>query len=399
MSLRLYNSRTRRVEAFAPRNGQVSLYVCGITPYDVTHLGHAFTYTTFDVLRRYLELQGLTVVHVQNITDVDDDIIRKARELGTTTDELTARNVAAFERDMRVLGVLPPTVTPRASQEIAAMQGLIRDLLERGQAYVHGGEVFFDVSAFPDYGALSGLSPVEMLAENQRQRMRPGPHDPLDFILWQARAPGEPFWESPWGPGRPGWHIECTAMALRYAGAPVDIHGGGRDLIFPHHESEIAQAECATGVRPFARWWVHVGMIRYRGEKMSKSLGNLVLVQDLVQRHTPDAVRLSLLVIHYRSSAEWHEAAMAEADAQAALLAAAARAPGGRGRELDPAPIVARFRAALDDDLNTPAAVRVLLELAADIQASPDADLRAAQRELRTCAGVLGLRLNGDVES
>ncbi len=399
MALRLYNSRTRTVEPFTPRDGRVSMYVCGITPYDVTHLGHAFTYTTFDVLRRYLEAQGLTVVHVQNITDVDDDIIRKARELGTSTEELTARNVAAFERDMRVLGVLPPTVTPRASQEIAAMQQVIGDLLDRGQAYVHAGEVFFDVSTFPAYGALSGLSREEMLAENRRQGMRPGPRDPLDFILWQARAPGEPFWDSPWGPGRPGWHIECTTMALRHAGVPVDIHGGGRDLIFPHHENEIAQSECATGVSPFARWWVHVGMIRYRGEKMSKSLGNLVLVQDLVRRHTPDAVRLSLLGMHYRSSEEWREAGMAEADAQAARLAAAARAPAGHGRELDPAPYVARFRAAMDDDLNTPAAVRALLDLAAAIEHEDNADVQAAQRELRACAGVLGLRVGLYAES
>ncbi len=399
MVLRLYNSRTRAVEPFTPRDGRVSLYVCGITPYDVTHLGHAFTYTTFDVLRRYLEAQGVTVVHVQNITDVDDDIIRKARELGTTTEELTARNVVAFERDMRVLGVLPPTVTPRASQEIAAMQQVIRVLLDRGQAYVYEGEVFFDVSAFPAYGALSGLSREEMLAENRRQGMRPGPHDPLDFILWQARAPDEPFWDSPWGPGRPGWHIECTTMALRHAGVPVDIHGGGRDLIFPHHENEIAQSECATGVSPFARWWVHVGMIRYRGEKMSKSLGNLVLVQDLVRRHTPDAVRLSLLAIHYRSSEEWRETTMAEADAQAARLMAAVRAPVGRGHALDPTPYVQRFWSAMEDDLNTPAAVRAVLDLAAAIEAAPAADVQAAQLALRTCAGVLGLRLGLDAES
>ncbi len=399
MVLRLYNSRTRAVEPFTPRDGRVAMYVCGITPYDVTHLGHAFTYTTFDVLRRYLEAQGLTVVHVQNVTDVDDDIIRKAQELRTSTEELAARNVAAFERDMRVLGVLPPTSSPRASQEIGAMQQVIRDLLDKGYAYVDAGEVFFDVSAFPAYGALSRLSREEMLAENRRQGMRPGPHDPLDFILWQRWAPGEPFWDSPWGPGRPGWHIECTTMALRHAGVPVDIHGGGRDLIFPHHENEIAQSECATGVSPFARWWVHVGMIRYRGEKMSKSLGNLVLVQDLVQRHTPDAVRLSLLAIHYRSSEEWRETMMAEADVQAAQLAAAARVPTGHGRELDPTPHVERFWSALADDLNTPAAVHALLELASAIKATPGADVQAAQRELRTCAGVLGLRLGLDAES
>ena len=392
--MRLYDSRSRAVEEFTLRDGRVSVYVCGITPYDVTHLGHAFTYLTFDVLRRYLETQGVAIRHVQNITDVDDDVIRKARELDTSTTELTDRNVRWFEEDMRALGALPPHATPRATEEIDGMQAMIDRLVADGHAYEANGDVYFDVSTFPAYGRLSGLSREEMLAENERQRMRPGPRDPLDFLLWQARAPGEPFWESPWGPGRPGWHIECSAMALRHAGETLDVHGGGRDLIFPHHESEIAQSESYTGVTPFVRCWMHAGMIRYQGEKMSKSLGNLVLVRDLLRRHSPDAVRLSLLGIHYRDSREWTESLMAEADARAEQLVAAAVAPPGAGERLDPAPFIARFHAALDDDLDTPTAVAVLLELAGRIRgAGGGHDLSAAQGMLRLSAQTLGLRL------
>jgi L-cysteine:1D-myo-inositol 2-amino-2-deoxy-alpha-D-glucopyranoside ligase len=398
--MRLYNSLTRAVEEFRPRDGRVSIYVCGITPYDVTHLGHAFTYLTFDVLRRALTADGIAVHHVQNITDVDDDLIRKARELGTTTAELTERNVRWFEEDMRALGALPPHVVPRATAEIPTIQRMVARLLERGHAYRAGGDVFFAVSTFPAYGALSRLPRPAMLAENERQHMRPGPRDPLDFLLWQARAPGEPYWDSPWGPGRPGWHIECSAMALHHAGDPVDIHGGGRDLIFPHHESEIAQAESYTGHAPFVRCWMHVGMIRYQGEKMSKSLGNLVLVRDLLRRHTPAAVRLSLLAIHYRDSREWTADLLQAADEQAAHLARAGAVAAGTGELLDAAPFLARFRAALDDDLNTPAAVDALLALAGRITgAGAGWDVSAAVAALRAAADILGLRLDSHPRS
>ena len=391
--MRLYNSLTRAKDEFSARDGRVAMYVCGITPYDVTHLGHAFTYLTFDVLRRYLEAQGVAVRHVQNITDVDDDIIRKARELGTTTTELTDRNVRWFDEDMRALGALPPHATPRASEAIDTMQAMITRLIAEGHAYEANGDVYFEVATFPAYGGLSRLSRTEMLAENERQRMRPGPRNPLDFLLWQAQAPDEPFWESPWGPGRPGWHIECSAMAVRHAGETLDVHGGGGDLIFPHHESEIAQSECYTGTSPFARWWMHVGMLRYDGEKMSKSLGNLVLIKDLLRSRTPDAVRLSLLAMHYRESREWTEDAMVLADDQAARLTAAAVAPAGGGETLDPAPFAARFRAALDDDLDTPAAAAVLLELGERIAgAGTGWDVSAAQAILKDSAAILGLR-------
>jgi L-cysteine:1D-myo-inositol 2-amino-2-deoxy-alpha-D-glucopyranoside ligase len=395
--VRLYNSRTRTIEPLEVRDGRVSMYVCGITPYDVTHLGHAFTYLTFDVLRRHLEAQGVEVRHVQNITDVDDDIIRKARELATTTDDLTEQNVRWFDEDMRALGALPPTATPRASQVVPQIQEMVAALLAGGHAYQDGGDVYFDVRSYPAYGQLSRLTPEEMLAENRRQQMRPGPRHPLDFLLWQASAPGEPSWESPWGRGRPGWHVECSAMALTYAGRPVDIHGGGRDLIFPHHESETAQSECFTERAPFARFWVHVGMIRYQGEKMSKSLGNLVLVRDLLRDHTPDAIRLSLLAIHYRESREWTPNLLRIADTQAARLAAAAAASEPASEPVDTTALLARFHAALDHDLDTPGAVAALLDLAGRIQvAGQKRDITEARAALREGARILGLRLGGD---
>lgn len=391
--MRLYNSSTRTVDEFVPRAGRASMYVCGITPYDVTHLGHAFTYLTFDVIRRYLEWQGVQVHHVQNITDVDDDIIRKARELDTTPEELTERNVAWFDSDMRALGALTPHVVPRVSQEIDTIKEIVAELLRKGHAYQANGDVYFDVRTFPSYGSLSGLTPGEMLTENDRQNMRRGPRNPLDFLLWQAEAPGEPSWESPWGRGRPGWHIECTAMAVRHAGATLDIHGGGRDLIFPHHESEIAQSESFTGQSPFARTWAHVGMIRYQGEKMSKSLGNLVLVKHLLQDHSADAIRLSLLNIHYLDSHEWTEADLAEADDQAERLQTAASHGPGSGQSVDPTSFVVEFRSALDDNLDTPRAVRALCALGDRITGAGGLSVAPAQDALRECAGILGLRL------
>ena len=400
--MRLYDSRTRTISELTPRDGRISMYVCGITPYDVTHLGHAFTYLTFDVIRRYLESKGVTVRHVQNITDVDDDLIRKAREVGTTPDALRDENVALFDQDMADLGALRPHAYPRASDEIDGIIRMIQKLVQDGHAYPANGDVYFDVSTFPAFGELSGYSRERMLAEYERQRMRSGPRNPLDFLLWQARQPDEPYWPTPWGEGRPGWHIECSAMALRHAGEQLDLHGGGGDLIFPHHESEIAQSESYTGVVPFVRTWAHAGMIRYQGEKMSKSLGNLVRVRQLLtDGHTPDAIRLSLLNIHYRESREWTADMMRVADEHAERLLTGAKAATGAGEELDVAPFVARFEAALDNDLDTPGAVAVLLSLAEHLSTSA-ASGRAtdvAGRKLRDMAGILGLRLDSGLSS
>lgn len=392
--MQLYNSLTRQLQSVRPRNGRLSLYVCGITPYDVTHLGHAFTYTMFDVLRRYLEWQGVAVMHIQNVTDVDDDMVRKSRERGVSISELTRINVDWFNDDMRALGVLPPHHTPYASAAMPQIIELIDALLRRGNAYTAAGAVYFDVSSFPAYGRLSRLPREQMLAETRRHRLRAGPRDPLDFLLWQEEAAGEPAWDAPWGRGRPGWHIECSAMAIAAAGPSLDLHGGGHDLIFPHHESEIAQSESATGIAPYVHGWMHTGMIRYQGEKMSKSLGNLVLVKDLLRDHHPDAIRLSLLGIHYRDSQEWTAGELMTADQAAARLATALRHrdAAGAGPEVEAAPWLERFWAALAADLDTPRAVRALLELAGEVLRGAGRNTTAARAGLREAAQVLGLR-------
>jgi L-cysteine:1D-myo-inositol 2-amino-2-deoxy-alpha-D-glucopyranoside ligase len=380
MTMRLRNTETGVVQPLEPAHQPVGVYVCGITPYDTTHLGHAFTYVAFDVLVRTLRAAGKPVRYVQNVTDVDDDIIRRARELGTTWDRLAVKETALYEADMAALNVRPPDVFPRASQTIPKIIDLVRLLEAQGHAYQRDGNVYFRVGSVTDYGRLSRLSREEMIklsAQRGADPNDPRKQDPLDFILWQASAPDEPRWGSPWGEGRPGWHIECSAMALQHLGKQVDVHGGGSDLIFPHHESEIAQSESVTGVRPFARIWVHVGMLRYQGEKMSKSLHNLVLVGELRRRYDADSIRVLLLRHHYREPWEYTEDQLEDAAAWTQRLRQAARSPGdGRGDS----PLA--VRAALEDDLDTPRALRLLQ----DAVTGGDAGWRSA-------AGLLGLRL------
>jgi len=393
--MQLYNTLSRTVEPVRPRDGEISIYVCGITPYDVGHLGHALTYITYDVIRRRLESEGVRVRHIQNITDVDDDIIRKAMELETSPEELTRLNVAAFDRDMAALHVLPPNEFPTVSGTMPHIIEMIRCLLESGHAYSANGDVYFSIASFPAFGRLSGLSREEMLAESTRQKMRPGPRDPLDFLLWQAKAAGEPAWPTPWGEGRPGWHIECSAMATDRIGPTVDIHGGGADLIYPHHECEIAQSESITGVHPFARIWAHVGMLYYQGEKMSKSLGNMVFAKDLLKEYPADAIRLALYSRQFREPWEYTDEAIVVAGRQAAKLRAAATCSAGSGPAPDSSALT-RAGAAIDDDLNLPVAVSAIVGCALDVveAASRGGDVRAAQRELRALSEVLGLTLN-----
>jgi L-cysteine:1D-myo-inositol 2-amino-2-deoxy-alpha-D-glucopyranoside ligase len=398
--MRLYDDCSQQVETFRPLGEAATIYVCGITPYDTTHLGHAFTYTSFDILIRYLELQGYPVRYTQNVTDIDDDILRKAGELGEDWRALGNRWTAHFIRDMIAMNVRPPDYYPRATDVIDGIVAAVSALLAAGVAYTAGGSVYFDVDRYPEYGHLSHIPRPEMLPIANERGNRPGDplkRHPLDFILWQAQAPGEPTWPSPWGPGRPGWHIECSTMADRFLGSTIDIHGGGADLIFPHHESEIAQSVCATGQETFARYWLHTAMVRYEGEKMSKSLGNLVMVRDLLDNScTPDALRLYLAGRHYRQVWGYHEAQLAEAERRAEALRSAALAAGGTGPELDAGAAEASFRAALDDDLNTPAGIETLARLAEDIRQAAEAgrDVRAAQATLHKLAGVLGLRLD-----
>jgi L-cysteine:1D-myo-inositol 2-amino-2-deoxy-alpha-D-glucopyranoside ligase len=348
---------------------RVTLYVCGITPYDAAHVGHAFTYVAFDTLVRFLRRRGHQVLYCQNVTDVDDDVLRRAAESGDDYLALGRRETAAYLQDMDALNVARPTWFPKATQELPAMLELAGQLVEAGHAYVVDGTVFFDVATYPAFGELSGLGPDEqreLLAERGGHPDDPRKRNPLDFVVWQRSQPGEPCWDSPWGRGRPGWHLECSAMSRRYLGVTLDLHGGGADLLYPHHESERAQSESAYRA-PFVRRWMHTGMVRYQGEKMSKSLGNLVFPRDLYRDDEPAAVRLVLLAHHWRSEWEWDAAELKEA---AERLSAWRRVAGGTTRsgpgpgEASRGPLPDAVVAALAGDLDTPAALAAADELA-----------------------------------
>jgi cysteinyl-tRNA synthetase len=377
--LQFHNTLTRRKEPFVPRDeGRVGIYLCGPTVYGEPHIGNLRPVVVFDVLRRHLAASGYQVLLVRNYTDVDDKIINAAGH-----DPLRAFVVAehwsrVYDEITAALGVLPPDIAPRASGHIPEMLALITRLVDTGIAYQAAGDVYFAVGKWPEYGKLSGRDPAELLA-GARVEVNPDKRDPLDFALWKGAKPGEPTWDSPWGPGRPGWHIECSAMAGRYLGRGFDIHGGGEDLIFPHHENEIAQSEAATG-EPFAHYWLHNAFLELKGEKMAKSVGNVVSPRELLRRHRGVVLRYALLGAHYRSPLEFSEEVIADAAASYDRLATfatnAARALRGAGGEpaaseggqapADHGGWRGRFQAALDDDLNVPAALAVLFDLVAE---------------------------------
>ena len=312
MALRIFNSLSRKKEDFTPlRAGEARIYVCGVTVYDLSHIGHARSAIVFDVVNRYLRFKGLRVTFVKNFTDVDDKIIKRANDEGLPATGVSERYIAEYRADMASIGVLPPDVEPKATEHIPEMVALVERLIVNGVAYVVDGDVYFEVRRFPAYGALSGKN-IEDLEAGARVDVDERKRDPLDFALWKAAKPGEPAWPSPWGPGRPGWHIECSAMAMRYLGESFDLHGGGEDLIFPHHENEIAQSEAATAL-PFVRCWLHNGFVNLGSEKMSKSLGNTLTIRDMVRRHDPEAIRLYLLGTHYRHPLEFSDERIAEA--------------------------------------------------------------------------------------
>lgn len=349
--MRLYDTARRSVVAFEP-GPVVKMYTCGITPYDSAHLGHAATYLIYDVLQRRLRDRGHETRCVRNVTDVDDDILRKARELGVFYLDLAAEEMHRFATDMDALGLLPSYSEPRATSAIPDILGFIGMVLDTGHAYQAGGAVYFSVSSFERFGQVSHLDRATMLelaAERGGNPGDPNKKDPLDFVLWQPSAPDEPVWQSMWGPGRPGWHIECSTLAQRELGETIDLHGGGSDLIFPHHECETAQSEAATGVT-FVRHWLHAPMVRLDGIKMSKSLGNLVFVHDLLKEWEAPAIRLAVLANHYRHDWDWTDRLMPEAAARLARWRAAG--PGNAG--------LPETRAALDDDLDTPAALAAI---------------------------------------
>jgi L-cysteine:1D-myo-inositol 2-amino-2-deoxy-alpha-D-glucopyranoside ligase len=404
VTLRLFDARRGELVPFAPIGpGPVGLYVCGVTPYDTGHLGHAFTYLSFDVLLRYLRFLGHQVVYVQNLTDVDDDMLRRAKELGEDYLELGNRHVTTFLTEMAALNWLPPDVFPRATRHIPQMVAMIERLVANGHAYPAEGHVYFSVASCPTYGELSKLSRDEMLPlalERGSKPEMPGRRDSLDFVLWQPSLPDEPAWNSPWGKGRPGWHIECSAMSSAYLGTHFEIHGGGADLAFPHHESEIAQSEAASGQRPFVEWWMHAGMLRYEDEKMSKSLGNLVLVRDLLGTFNGDAIRLYLVSHHYREELTYRQADLDAATVNAGRLRIAGLvADGAAADPVTLTPVVRqhrdRFLEAMDNDLDTPSAMPELMALATlALEARDLAQREEASRVVRELgADILGLRL------
>ena len=404
MSLRVYNTMTAQKEEFRPLvPGKVGMYVCGVTVYDYCHIGHARANIVFDVIYRYLQFAGFETTYVRNYTDVDDKIINRANERHISSKDLAEEFITAFDQDMDALGLLRPTHEPRATEYIAEIIGICEKLIDKGLAYASGGDVYYSVDKFPSYLKLSKRNMEEMQAG---ARIAPGEQkrNPMDFALWKAAKPGEPSWESPWGPGRPGWHIECSAMSSSLLGDTFDIHGGGRDLIFPHHENEIAQSEGASG-KPFAKYWIHNGFVNVNQEKMSKSLGNFFTIRDILQSYDPEVVRFFILTAHYRSPIDFSDQNLLEAQSglsrfyEALELAETqlAAIPAGSEASAEGAQLEEKFRAAMDDDFNTALAIAHLFEgvrtmnrLIATKKFAKKADLVAQVRDLQATILRLG---------
>ncbi|MBM4413676.1 MAG: cysteine--tRNA ligase [Chloroflexi bacterium] len=414
MTIRLYNTMTRATDELRPITpGLIRMYVCGVTVYDRAHIGHAMSAMVFDVLRRYLEFRQLQVMHVVNFTDVDDKIINRANDLGRDPVELASSYVNEFREDLVSLNILPATVYPRVTESMPQIIAFIEQLISKGYAYAADGDVYFRVAKDVDYGRLSGRSLSDMVS-GTRFDVDARKEHPGDFALWKGAKPGEPAWPSPWGPGRPGWHIECSTMSLDHLGEEIDIHGGGNDLVFPHHENEIAQSESLTG-KTFARHWIHNGMLQiqtkladgtYKLEKMSKSLGNVVTIRDFLNEHPADALRLVVLSSYYRNPLAYGVDIVADQERKlerirGALAPATGTITSGEAvQRLVDATAAARpaFVAAMDDDLNTSVALATLFELVRAINVARDAGVAgaaftAAQAELHTLCGVLGLTL------
>ncbi len=406
MALHLYNTLTSKEEEFVPLTpGKVGMYVCGVTVYDRSHIGHARALVTFDVIYRYLQFLGYDVTFVRNFTDVDDKIITRANQRGITAQELSELYIREFAEDMQALRCLPPTHEPRATQHIPEMIALIQELEAKGLAYAVDGDVYFAVDRFPSYGKLSRRRLADMMA-GARIEVDERKRHPMDFALWKASKPGEPWWESPWGQGRPGWHIECSAMASKYLGQPFDIHGGGSDLIFPHHENEIAQSEGAKGCA-LARYWLHNGMVTVEQEKMSKSLGNFLTISEALGRVTPEVLRLVLLSTHYRMPLDFSEQKMEDAEkgllriyetlarVDAILLTTAVQEVSRDQVTAVDSGLLARFREAMDDDFNTARTLGAVFESIREVNRALDAGqpagLEVTRKDLAKIGSVLGI--------
>lgn len=413
MTLRIFNTLTRKTEDFQTLEpGVVKMYVCGPTVYNKAHVGHAMSALIFDIIRRYLEFRGYKVIHVMNFTDVDDKIINRAAQLGMDPFVLAEGYIQEFRKNLADLNILPPTITPRATQEIEGIITMIEGLIQKGYAYPMDGDVYFRVQKDDDYGRLSGRK-IEDMQAGARIDVDERKENPMDFALWKSARPGEPYWGSPWGNGRPGWHIECSAMNLHHLGEQIDIHGGGNDLVFPHHENEIAQSESLTG-KTFARYWVHNGMLQLGGEKMSKSLGNLVTIEEFLSKHSADVFRILVLNSYYRNPLTFNDDVIAQSEKALERLVSALRPalPGASGlAEANRQAVASAVEAAtagfiksMDDDFNTAGALANLFELVRSINqaradGATDAELQPGQSALRNLAGVLGLKLDMDTES
>ena len=416
MPIQTYNTLSRRKELLKPlEKGHIKLYVCGITSYDFCHIGHARSALAFDMIVRYLRYRGYTVTYIRNFTDIDDKIITRAAEQGTSALELAGRFIDEFYVDMDRLGVDRPTLEPRATEHIQEMIDLISELISKGLAYPSGTDVYYSVNGFPEYGKLSGRNLDDMQA-GARIAINENKNNPMDFVLWKGSKPGEPTWDSPWGPGRPGWHIECSAMSRKYLGDTFDIHGGGQDLIFPHHENEVAQSEGASG-KPFVNTWIHHGFVTIRDEKMSKSLGNFLTIREILAQYHPEVLRFFIFSTHYRNPLDFSEAAMQDAMAgldrlygcMAAIDDLSESGPADEGTAVvSPQDgdklrtIEERFQKAMDDDFNTAQAqgilfdaVRIINKICQQLPASPGrADvqlLKEAGALIRKLAGIMGL--------
>ena len=396
--MKVYNTLSARKEEFLPQGDEVRMYVCGVTPYDESHIGHGMSYIVFDVIRRYLQFRGYKVKYVQNITDIDDKIIDRANKLGISIGELAEKLISHHFADMDALNIGRADKYPRATEEIPKIIEVIQGLVDKGYAYPAPGGVYFRVRNVADYGKLSHRSLESMMAA-ENAIGSDDKESPMDFALWKASKPGEPSWESPWGKGRPGWHIECSAMSLKYLGNTIDIHGGGQDLIFPHHENEIAQSESFTGTKPFVKYWLHNGLLQLGEDKMSKSLGNLITIKEALEKYSADAIRIFVLSSHYRSPLTHSEEALeaaAEGVERLHLVVSRDDSTGGIGNALNAEPYRKQFIEAMNDDFNTPQALAVLFELARKINEAGDAGISIdkAQSILVSLAReVLGLKL------
>jgi len=393
--VKVYSTLSGKKEEFKPGGDEVKMYVCGVTPYDDAHLGHAMSYIIFDVIRRYLRYRDYRVKYVQNVTDIDDKIIDRANKLGIPPRELAEKFTQSYFEDMQALNIDDPDITPYATDEVPKIIEIVQGLIDKGYAYNSEGSVYFRVRSVPDYGKLSHRSLESMKA---RMRIEAGEEkeDPMDFVLWKSSKPGEPAWDSPWGKGRPGWHIECSAMSLKYLGNTLDIHGGGQDLVFPHHENEIAQSESFTGVKPFVKYWLHNGMVQLGEEKMSKSLGNLITIKEALSKYSADAIRIFVLMSHYRSPLTYSEEILEAAERGAERLRQTVNNPASGGKaakKIGTEQYRKRFIEAMDDDFNTAQAVASLFDLAREINRyeTEGLEIGEARETMVELGGVLGL--------